>query len=130
MANPTRPRILVVNDEQRLAASVQRLLSEEGYEVAVAFDGKQALETLDRWPADLVLLDLIMPGLDGWGFLEELSARVDAARPPVLVWSVVHGEGLARARLLGAAECLARETTSPDMLLEMITRLLQGARAV
>ena len=129
MADPTRPRILVVNDDRRLAASVQRFLSDEGYDVALAYDGMEGLEVLARWPADLVVLDLIMPVLDGWGFLEQLSTRAETARPPVLVWSVVHDGGLATARLLGATECLQRESTGPDTLLEAIARILRAVRA-
>ena len=124
MAHPIRTRILVVNDDRRLTASVDRLLRDEGYDVTLAYDGKEGLEVLERWPADLVVLDLIMPVLDGWGFLEQLSARADATRPVVLVWSIVHGEGLTRARLLGATECLARQSTGPDSLLQAIARLL------
>jgi CheY-like chemotaxis protein len=124
MACAARPRILVVNDDRRLTESVQQLLSEEGYDVAVAFDGKLGLEVLAEWPADLVLLDMIMPGLDGWGFLEELSRQSNTARPAVLVWSVVDQPALERARDLGATECLRRETTNPDTLLATITRLL------
>ena len=130
MPEVERARILVVNDDRRLAASVHRLLGDEGYDVAVAFDGSEALRVLERWSADLVLLDLIMPGLDGWGFLEELSKRIDTPKPLVLVWSVVHGDALERARLLGATECLRRETTDPDVLLAAIARLLQGAHTV
>lgn len=128
MAKPARQRILVVNGDRRLAASVQGLLSEEGYDVTVAFDGNAGLEVLARWQADLVVLDMVMPGLNGWGFLEELSRRADRSRPLVLVWSVEDENALARARLLGATECLRRETTNPDTLLAAITRILQDAR--
>jgi CheY-like chemotaxis protein len=125
-----QPRILVVNDDRRLAASVQGLLIDEGYDVAVAFDGNEALLVLAQWTADLVLLDLIMPGVDGWSFLRKLSRQADRDQPLVLVWSVVEGDALARARQLGAAECLRRETTDPDALLEAIARLLHAPRAV
>ncbi len=63
-------RVLVVNDDASLAESVCRLLREEDYEARLALDGQAALETFAEWSADLVLLDLIMPRLDGWRFLE------------------------------------------------------------
>jgi mono/diheme cytochrome c family protein len=66
----------------------------------------------------------------GWSFLRKLSRQADRDQPVVLVWSVMEGDALARARLLGAAECLRRETTDPDSLLEAIARLLHGGRAV
>jgi CheY-like chemotaxis protein len=86
------------------------------------------LQVLARWPVNLVLLDLIMPGVDGWSFLRKLARHADTDQPVVLVWSVVEGDALARARSLGAAECLRRETTDPDGLLEAIARLLAAAR--
>ena len=101
-------RVLVVNDDARLAESVQTLLAEEGYEARVAHDGLAAIRTLERWPADLVLLDLMMPHLDGWGFLARRAAEPWLARSQVLVWSVAAPAELERARTLGADQCLPR----------------------
>jgi CheY-like chemotaxis protein len=116
--------VLVINDDCRLADSVRQLLSHSGYEAVVAFDGQEGLEILARWPADLVLLDLIMPRLDGWAFLGQLAARPQCNRPTVLVWSVAATEELDRARRLGATDCLPRTSTGPEQLLLAIERLL------
>jgi len=122
-------RILVVNDDVRLARSVTALLADAGYEVRVAFDGSEALAVVRTWAADLVLLDLIMPHLDGWGFLARLQAARRARRPKVLVWSAAGADELKRARTLGASECLARGSSSPHQLLDAIARLLHGGGA-
>ncbi len=58
-------RILVVDDDARIAASVRRALSYEGYEVAIVHDGPAALAEAGRRPPDLVVLDVMLPGLDG-----------------------------------------------------------------
>jgi CheY-like chemotaxis protein len=118
-------RVLVINDDSRLADSVRQLLSHSGYEAAVAFDGQEGLDMLHMWHADLVLLDLIMPRLDGWAFLHELATEPTTDRPTVLVWSVAAADDLDRARSLGAADCLQRTTTGPDQLLRAIERLLE-----
>ena len=58
-------RILVVDDERMVTEVVERYLRREGYEVTVADDGFQALLIAQQWPADLVVLDLMLPGVDG-----------------------------------------------------------------
>src|SRR5215471_14365091 len=121
-------RVLVVNDDVRLAESVQMLLTEVGYEARVASDGEAALRTLERWPADLVLLDLMMPHLDGWGFLARRAAEPQLARAQVLVWSVAGPAELERARTLGADECLPGGSTPPDALMDTVAHLLAEAR--
>jgi CheY-like chemotaxis protein len=106
------------------------LLAAEGYDARGVLDGESALAVLDEWPADLIVLDLRMPRLDGWGFLEVQLERRRAPRscaPIVVVWSAADRDGLERARQLGAAECLPSQSTSPDLLLATIERLLTDA---
>jgi len=122
-----RRRVLVVNDDAPLAESVCRLLREENYDARSALDGEAALQTFSEWPADLVLLDLIMPGLDGWRFLERRSRDPSLVRVPVLVWSVGATDELDLARSLGADVCLTRSAIDPDQLLDTIDKLLTRA---
>jgi CheY-like chemotaxis protein len=117
-------RVLVVNDDAQLASSVCRLLCDEGYEARAAMDGEAALQTLADWPVDLILLDLLMPRVDGWDFLRERAQEAALTRVPVLVWSVGDAEDLERARRLGATECLPRSGCGPDHLLDSVARLV------
>ncbi|MBO0879455.1 MAG: response regulator [Mycobacterium sp.] len=125
----TRRRVLVVNDDQRMTETTQSLLVAEGYDARGALDGESALAVLDEWPADVIILDLRMPRLDGWAFLELQLERGGAPRysAPIVVWSAADRDGLERARQLGAAECLPAQSTSPDLLLATIERLLINA---
>ena len=68
-------RILVVDDEPGIRATVAAMLEIEGYEVDQAAHGADALARLDHHPPDLILLDMRMPVLDGWGFASELRKR-------------------------------------------------------
>jgi two-component system cell cycle sensor histidine kinase/response regulator CckA len=77
--------ILVVDDEKRMRESIQRLLAESGYDIRTCAGGEEALRRLDRQAYDLVLLDLVMPGMDG----PEVLRRIKAGQPdlPVIVIS-------------------------------------------
>lgn len=119
-----RGRVLVVNDDLRLAESVRSLLDDEGYETRIARDGLAAIDALGEWPADLVLLDLMMPHLNGWDFLARRKDEPMLARSHVVVWSVAPAIELDRARALGADECLPGATTAPDDLLEVVSDVL------
>ena len=79
--NP-HPRVLIVDDEPNIVLSLQFLLSREGYEVDVARDGEEALETALRTTPDLVVLDLMLPGLDGYEVCRRLRAAPQTAAKP------------------------------------------------
>jgi len=79
-----RPRrILVVEDEEEVQVLVARLLSSVGHEVDTASDGEEALRKLETHRPDLIVLDLIMPGVDGWEVLRRVRALTQA--PPVVI---------------------------------------------
>ena len=124
VGGPRRARVLVVNDDLRLAESVRSLLDDEGYDARIARDGLAAIEILSDWPADLVLLDLMMPHLNGWDFLAKRADDPLLARSPVVVWSVAPPLELARARDLGADQCLPGGATNPDVLLDVVSEVL------
>lgn len=72
-------RVLVVDDEPGIRNLVVDILGDEGYETRAAEDGLRALEILREWTPDLIVLDLSMPRMDGWQFLE---ARADLHLAP------------------------------------------------
>jgi type II secretory ATPase GspE/PulE/Tfp pilus assembly ATPase PilB-like protein/ActR/RegA family two-component response regulator len=80
-----RERILLVEDEAPLRGVLRDLLEREGYTVIEAGDGVQALDGIDRSAPDLVVLDLNLPRLDGYGVLKHLRTRASTSSLPVLV---------------------------------------------
>ena len=76
-------RVLVVDDEPDIRATVLAMLEIEGYEVTEAANGADALAVVEADPPDVILLDMRMPVLDGWGFAEELRRRNHAI--PIVV---------------------------------------------
>jgi two-component system OmpR family response regulator len=119
-------RVLVVDDEPGVRESMRMILRGE-HTVATADGVDAALRALEKQPADLVLLDLVMPGRDGFELLRELAARRDA--PPVLVLTATRLEETAsEARALGAADCL-RKPFEVEALRRRVRELLDGRAA-
>jgi len=100
-------RILIVDDEPDILLMLRLNLEADGHEVLMAADGEKALERIDAEEPELVVLDVMMPVLDGWGVLERLQRRDDA--PPVVVVSAkTGGDDVAQAIRLGACEYITK----------------------
>ena len=78
-------RILVADDEPMIIRAYLGVLGAEGYEVRAAKDGEEALARLEEEPADLVLLDIGMPGLTGWDVLATMRGRAEWRDIPVII---------------------------------------------
>jgi DNA-binding response OmpR family regulator len=76
-------RVLVVDDDRKLASMVRRELTDQGYAVDVAYDGEEGLAFAELGPYDLILLDVVMPGMDGLSVCRRL--REQKVRTPVLM---------------------------------------------
>jgi len=83
MPSPQRPSVLIVDDEENQRAGLAAMLAEWGYQTQTAADGQDALEKLAAFPANVIVTDLQMPRLDGFGLLRKLAERGDP--PPTIV---------------------------------------------
>ena len=77
-------RVLVVEDDDGLRETLAEILADDGHEVRVASDGEAALETIEEWSPEIVVLDLMMPRMDGFAFRER-QRDAEGARPPKLL---------------------------------------------
>lgn len=85
--------VLIVEDDSPIRLMLSDLLSDAGYAVAEAIDGFQALAHLHERRPDLIVLDLMLPGMSGWEFLERSRVELGRADVPVIVLSAIRGEG-------------------------------------
>jgi len=118
------PRILIVDDQPDIRLMCRVNLQLEGYEVIEAPDGDAGLEMTRSERPDLVLLDVMMPGLDGWEFMKEIKADEETADIPiVLLTARVQREDEIRGWLSGAADYLAKPF-NPSTLTDVVRRAL------
>lgn len=86
-------RVLIVDDELDIRQAVAEVLSEEGHQVLAAGDGAEALACLREFHPNLVLLDLMMPGMNGWEFRAAQKGDPEYSSIPVVILSALERDG-------------------------------------
>ena len=114
-------RVLVVDDEPTIRDLIADALREAGYETRTAANGVEGLQILRRWLADTIVLDLMMPRLDGLGFVQLLRLNPRLASVPVLLVTAAYGP-MEAARRAGAQAVLTKPFEL-DALVEMVQQL-------
>jgi len=118
--------ILVVDDDKSLVKSIKYRLEKKGFSIYAAYDGKEALEMVENHPPDLVLLDIVMPGMDGYEVMKALKHNTNTASIPIVVMTGVENVGgKVQALSVGATEYL-RKSSGFDQLLKTIEGILNG----
>jgi PleD family two-component response regulator len=122
-------KILIVDDEPHIRRILQFLLEKEGYQVSLAEDGEQGLSFLQKEKPDLVLLDVMMPKLDGFTVLQRIRDNFETNGLPVIMLTA-KGESSERVRGLrrGANDYLTKPFNHEELLLR-IQNMLVAARA-
>src|SRR3990172_130574 len=100
-------RILVVDDEYLIRWTLQQNLEKEGYQVILAETGEEAINKLEAEAPDLVLLDVKLPGMDGFEVLEKML-RIDRDIVPIMITAYEDVERVVRAIRLGAFDYIAK----------------------
>jgi len=119
-------RVLVVDDDASIRTLLEVSLRTEGLEVDTARDGRDGLEQALVDPPDVVVLDVMMPELDGWGVAEGLAANPRTAGVPVVFLSArAQDADVARGRALGAAAYVTKPFDVFD-LCELLHELVEG----
>jgi CheY-like chemotaxis protein len=114
-----RSRVLVVEDEADLRRLFSVVLSEGGFEVKEAANGAEALVLAQRWRPDVILLDLMMPVMNGWQFAELYGESTENAAAVVVITAA--GPGATRsASSLGVVSAVLSKPIDVDALLEVV----------
>jgi CheY-like chemotaxis protein len=108
-----QPDILIIDDDPAILATVAEILHDEGYSVRVAGNGLEGLVALEQQLPALILLDMRMPVLDGWGFVQALRER--GVRVPFVVLTAAQ-DAHRWAQEVGASEFLAKPFDLEELL--------------
>ena len=121
------PRILIVEDDELNRDSLRRLLRRRGYDIVVAVDGNEGVEVARAEAPDLVLMDMSLPGIDGWEATRRLKDDPETRATPIIALTA-HAMASDRDKAL-AAGCDDYDTKPIDLerLLPKIQALLPGA---
>jgi CheY-like chemotaxis protein len=118
-----RPKVLVVDDEPAIRDTLSFMLEMEGFQVAVAADGVEALARIAQDPPEVVLLDVMMPKLDGYRVCEAIKADPRTAGVKVVMLTAM-GQAADRARALAAgADAYVAKPFDEDGLLTLLRQL-------
>ncbi len=122
---PEHTRVIYVEDEAFFAATVGRLLNEAGYHTLTAPDGAQGLALIKAEKPDLVLLDLVLPEVDGKEVLRRLKADPETKDIPVVVLSNLSAEAEQKElTALGAIDYMVKAMTLPSEIVALVKKHL------
>jgi two-component system, OmpR family, alkaline phosphatase synthesis response regulator PhoP len=117
MVAPVQTSVLVVDDEPQVVWMLQFSLEAEGFQTFAARDGRRALDELRQHRPELMLLDIMMPVMDGWSVLQEIRDLPEGERPRVVVVSARASlRDRAKAAELGAVAFVAKPFNVDDLL--------------
>ncbi len=119
-------KILVIEDDKFLRELISRKIVSEGYDVAEAVDGKKGIEGVNKEKPDLILLDLILPEVDGFEVLAKIKSNPSSSQIPVIILSNLgRKEDIEKGLKMGAADYLIKARFTPDEIIEKVRGIIK-----
>ena len=116
-------KVLIIEDEKTLAKALEFKLTRKGFNVRIAFNGEDGLAVLQQETFSLILLDLVMPKMDGFSVLENLSTQKN--KTPVIVLTNLSQESdVKRTKALGAKDFFIKSNASITAIVDRVIELL------
>jgi two-component system alkaline phosphatase synthesis response regulator PhoP/two-component system response regulator VicR len=123
---PDKKKILAVDDERHIVRLVQVNLERAGYEVITAFDGVEALKKVHDEKPDLIVLDVMMPQMDGFETLKNLKANVETRDIPVIMLTAKAQDADVFRGWQSGVDCYLTKPFNPLELLTFVKRIFQS----
>lgn len=118
--------ILIVEDDKFLRELITQKLAKEGYDTLMAIDGEEGIKNIREGKPDLVLLDLILPGIDGFEVLSRMKEDENLAKIPVIILSNLgQREEVERGLKLGANDYMIKAHFTPREIIDKIKTILK-----
>ncbi|MDO8500151.1 MAG: response regulator [bacterium] len=120
-------KILIIDDDKIISEMYATKFIKEGFEVSVAYDGKNAIGKIEEVNPDAILLDLVMYPLDGFGVLEEINKKFGKQKYKIIILSNLgQKEDIERGMELGAANFIVKANSTPSKVVERVEEMLGG----
>ena len=117
-------KILIIEDDKFLREVIAKKLTTEGYEIIEAVNGENGITQAGETKPNLILLDLILPGIDGFGVLTQLKENTGTKEIPIIILSNLSQENeIKRALALGAADFLIKANFTPSEIIKKIKKI-------
>jgi len=119
-------KILVIEDDKFLRELISQKLVKEGYDISEAMDGEEGIEAAKKEQPDLILLDLILPGIDGFEVLARIKSEPEASKVPVIILSNLgQKDDIEKALKMGAVDYLIKAHFTPAEIIEKIRGIMK-----
>ncbi len=125
MENKTA-KILLIEDEEALADVLEAKLIKEGHEVKVSFDGEDGYNNIKSWGPDLILLDIVMPKMDGYEVLEKMNEE-GVKTPVIIISNSGQPVEIEKTKKLGAIDHLIKTQFDPKEVIEKVQKYLNSS---
>ncbi len=123
-------KILVIDDEPELIKAITIRLKVSGYEVISAVDGQEGIDKAQGLKIDLILLDIIMPKMNGYEVCKTLKADPKTKDIPIIIFTASGQKDLEEKCMLTGADAVIKKPFEAPKLLELVNQLLQGSQAM
>ncbi len=113
-------KVLVVEDDQFLRTAYKNVLDRENFEVKIAEDGEEGLKIANSWKPNIIMLDLLMPGVDGIEFLKRFEAKKHPKTRVIVFSNLSLTEKVNQAMELGASDFKTKANFTPKEMVALI----------
>jgi len=117
-------KILIIDDEPAIANILSLKLNKNGFQVKTAKNGREGLEEMEKDKFDLILLDLVMPEMDGFQVAERLKAK-NSKTPVIVISNLGQEEDINRVGMLGVKEYFIKTNTPVSKIVDRIKEILE-----
>ncbi|MDO8260634.1 MAG: response regulator [Candidatus Magasanikbacteria bacterium] len=118
-------KVLIIEDDTMISSMYKTKLEQDGYAVVCADNGSEGLEKAKVENADIILLDVIMPQLDGFTVLEEMRGKMGIKVPIIMLTNLGTEEDRAKGEKLGATDYLVKASITPSQVSELVAKNLK-----
>ena len=119
-------KILIIEDDRFLRGLIIKKLGDEGFEVVEAVNGEDGIKKIEEIKPDLILLDLILPGMDGFEVLSQMKKKIEISQTPVIILSNLgQKEDIERGLNLGAIDYLIKAHFTPNEIIDKVKNALK-----